>query len=109
MRGSRRQRRHDPVNEVIPSAARKPGFASAEGSRPPLVAFQDVSLRFGEAEILRDINLVINHGEFVCVGLVTGWNSSSSSLKFWNDLAVRQKLIGSPLDLKAFVIPYSGE
>jgi NitT/TauT family transport system substrate-binding protein len=35
--------------------------------------------------------------------------SADKSLKFWNDLAGRQKLIGAPVDLKAFVIPYSGE
>ena len=33
----------------------------------PLIAFRGVSLRFGEAEILRDINLAIREEEFVCV------------------------------------------
>ena len=35
--------------------------------------------------------------------------SPETSLKFWNELAVRQKLIGAPIDLKAFVIAYPGE
>lgn len=35
--------------------------------------------------------------------------SPETSLKFWNELAVRQKLIGAPIDLKAFVITYPGE
>ena len=35
--------------------------------------------------------------------------SADRSLAFWNELAVRQKLIGAPVDLKTFVIPYSGE
>jgi len=34
--------------------------------------------------------------------------SPETSLKFWNELAVRQKLIGAPIDLKAFVIAYPG-
>ena len=35
--------------------------------------------------------------------------SPETSLKFWNELAVRQKLISTPIDLKAFVIAYPGE
>ena len=35
--------------------------------------------------------------------------SPETSLKFWNELAVRQKLIGTPIDLKAFIIAYPGE
>jgi NitT/TauT family transport system substrate-binding protein len=34
---------------------------------------------------------------------------SPKSLAFWNDLAVRQKLIGAPVDLKSFIIAYPGE
>ncbi len=34
--------------------------------------------------------------------------SVEKSLTFWNALAVRQHLISAPLDLKTFVIPYSG-
>ena len=35
--------------------------------------------------------------------------SPETSLKFWNELAVRQKLISTPIDLKAFIIAYPGE
>jgi NitT/TauT family transport system substrate-binding protein len=35
--------------------------------------------------------------------------SPETSLKFWNELAVRQKLINTPIDLKAFIIAYPGE
>ena len=35
--------------------------------------------------------------------------SPEASLKFWNELAVRQKLISTPIDLKAFIIAYPGE
>jgi NitT/TauT family transport system substrate-binding protein len=35
--------------------------------------------------------------------------SPETSLKFWNELAVRQKLISAPVDLKAFIIAYPGE
>jgi NitT/TauT family transport system substrate-binding protein len=35
--------------------------------------------------------------------------STGTSLKFWNELAVRQKLISTPIDLKAFIIAYPGE
>jgi NitT/TauT family transport system substrate-binding protein len=35
--------------------------------------------------------------------------SLGTSLKFWNELAVRQKLISAPIDLKAFIIAYPGE
>ena len=35
--------------------------------------------------------------------------SPETSLKFWNELAVRQKLISAPIDLKAFIIAYPGE
>jgi NitT/TauT family transport system ATP-binding protein len=36
-------------------------------ARPALLAFEGVSLRFGESEILHEINLTIREGEFVCV------------------------------------------
>jgi NitT/TauT family transport system ATP-binding protein len=36
-------------------------------ARAPLLAFRSVSLSFGENEILRDIDLTIGEGEFVCV------------------------------------------
>ncbi len=35
--------------------------------------------------------------------------SPETSLKFWNELAVRLKLINTPIDLKAFIIAYPGE
>ena len=48
-----------------PAATRVPPAASA--SARPLLSFQSVGLHFGAAEILRDIDLTINEGEFVCV------------------------------------------
>ncbi len=35
--------------------------------RKPQLVFQSVSLSFGATEILRDIDLTIGEGEFVCV------------------------------------------
>lgn len=35
--------------------------------------------------------------------------SVETSLKFWNELAVRQHLINAPVDLKSFVIPYPAQ
>ena len=32
-----------------------------------------------------------------------------TSLRFWNELAVRQHLINAPVDLKSFVIPYTAQ
>lgn len=35
--------------------------------------------------------------------------TANTSLKFWNELAVRQHLIGAPVDLTTFVIPYAAQ
>jgi NitT/TauT family transport system ATP-binding protein len=51
-----------------PSVQEKPGLSPSRAStRQPLLAFEGVSLQFGNTEILRDIDLVIGEGEFVCV------------------------------------------
>ncbi len=51
-----------------PIAKRAPDLSGDKPlTRQTLVSFNSVSLRFGETEILRDIDLTIGEGEFVCV------------------------------------------
>ncbi len=52
---------------ALVNALAKPDSTSALPSRTPLVCFQSVSQRYGDVEILRDINLTIEEGEIVCV------------------------------------------
>lgn len=54
--------------QMIPASRRpQPQAARHAASRPPMIAFDDVTIELGGRPIIRDLSLAVEPGEFVCI------------------------------------------